>query len=140
VIGTQAQDAFLRANFWATLTTIRRDGRPSSSMIVFGTDGDDLLVSTRSVFGKVKMLARDPRVTLTSLSGPPSWDFVTVEGTCSIERDLKAIEEPTRKVFASMNRPPPDDLAGWLSSQGRVILRIRPERVYDRLSPPRNSS
>ena len=137
MIGNEAQDAFLRQNFWATITTIRKSGRPSSSVVVFGTDGDDLLVSTRSVFGKVKMLERDPRVTLTSLSGPPSWDFVTVEGTVEIERDLTAIEEPTRKVFAAMNRPAPDDLPGWLSSQGRVILRIHPERVYDRISPPR---
>ena len=137
MIGNEAQDAFIRKNFWATLTTIRKNGRPSSSVVVFGTDGDDLLVSTRSVFGKVRMLERDPRLTITSLSGPPSWDFVTVEGTATIERDLKGIEEPTRKVFAAMGRPAPDDLAGWLSSQGRVILRIRPERIYDRISQPR---
>jgi PPOX class probable F420-dependent enzyme len=140
MIGTPEQDAFLRKNFWATLVTIRKDGRASSSVVVFGTDGDDLLVSTRSVFGKVRMLERDSRVTLTSLAGPPTWDFVTVEGACAIERDLKAIEAPTRKVFEAMGRPAPDDLAGWLSSQGRVILRITPERLYDRISPPRPGS
>jgi PPOX class probable F420-dependent enzyme len=137
MIGTPQQDAFLRKNFWATLTTLRSDGTPSTTVVVFGTDGDDLLVSTRAKFLKAKMLARDPRATLTSLGGPPSWDFVTVEGVATIERDLQAIEEPTRRVFAAMDRPPPDDLAGWLSSQGRVILRISPRRVYDRLSRPR---
>jgi PPOX class probable F420-dependent enzyme len=137
MIGTPEQDAFLRKHFWASLTTLRRDGTPSSTMVVFGTDGDDLLVSTRAVFAKVKMLERDPRATLTSLSGPPTWDFVTVEGVATIERDLAAIEDPTRKVFAAMDRPPPADLAGWLSGQGRVILRITPRRVYDRISRPR---
>jgi PPOX class probable F420-dependent enzyme len=140
MIGNEAQDAFLRKNYWSTITTLRRDGRPSTTVVVFGCDGDEIVVSTRAKFLKTKMLERDPRVTLTSLGGPPSWDFVTVEGTCSIERDLKAIEGPTRTVFAAMGRPAPDDLAGWLSSQGRVILRIRPERVYDRLSAPRSAS
>jgi PPOX class probable F420-dependent enzyme len=137
MIGTLEQDAFLRANPWGSLTTLRRDGTPSSTVVVFGTDGDHLLISTRAAFHKVRMLERDARATLTALSGPPAWDFVTVEGTASIERDLAAIEEPTRRVFAAIGRPAPEDLAGWLSSQGRVILRIRPARVYDRISRPR---
>jgi PPOX class probable F420-dependent enzyme len=137
MIGTPEQDAFLRTNYWASLTTLRRNGTPSSTVVVFGTDGDDILISTRSVFLKVKMLERDPRVTVTSLSGPPSWDFVTVEGEAVIERDFAAIEAPTRKVFEAMGRPAPADLPGWLSSQGRVVLRITPNRVYSRLSPPR---
>lgn len=39
----------------------------------------------------------------------------------------------TRLVFDNLSGAgyrEPEDLDGWLRSQGRVILRIRPERVY----------
>lgn len=133
MIGTEAEDAFVSEHRWAVLTTLRKSGAASSSLVAYGRHGDDLLVSTRSIFGKVKMLERDARITLCIISNEEPFNFVTVEGRAGIERDLAAILGPTRQVFAALkaiNYPEPDDLPKWLESQGRVILRVRAEKVY----------
>jgi len=131
ISGDPAWEAFIRAHRWAVLTSLRRTGSPVSSLVAYAPNGDDLVVSTRAETFKHNSIARDERVNLCILSAREPFDFVAVEGTCVIERS--GLVPATRLVFAAIKDTPyqePEDLEGWLESEGRVILRITPLRTY----------
>ncbi len=124
-------DQFISDHRWAVLTTLRKDGQPVSSVVAYARDGDTLVISTPGGTFKHKSLERDPRATLCILTNQEPFNFVSVEGATSIETDN--LVEDTRKVFqniADTGWTEPEDLGGWLESQQRVIIRLRPERVY----------
>ncbi len=135
MIGKTQFDAFISEHRWAVITTLRKDGSASSSLVAYAREGDTLVVSTPGDRLKARTLERDPRVALCVISNQEPFNYVTVEGRAEVERD--AIEGPTRAVFANIadvGYELPQDLSGWLSSQGRVILRIHPERVHGVIS------
>lgn len=124
-------DEFLSAHRWAVLTTLRRSGEPVSSMVAYARDGGDLVVSTPGGTFKRRSIERDPRVNLCVISNAEPFNFVAVEGTAAVESD--DLVRRTRLVFANLSGTgwqEPADLERWLTDQRRVILRIRPERVY----------
>ncbi len=124
-------DAFIHSHRWAVLTSLRRSGGPVSSLVAYAVDGDELVVSTRAATFKHDSIARDGRVNLCVVSNHEPFDFVAVEGVCTIERDN--LVRATKLVFAAIADTPyqePDDLEGWLEREGRVILRIVPWRTY----------
>jgi len=125
-----AWDAFISAHRWAVLTTVRRNGAPVSSVIAYARDGDELVVSTPGDRFKVKSIERNPAVNLCILSNGEPFNFVAIEGTAYIQRD--DLVAPTRAVFEAIRGTgykEPEDLAAWIRKEGRVILRIAPERV-----------
>jgi len=126
-----AFDTFLTKHRWAVLTSLRKNGHPVSSVVAYAREEDDLIVSTPGTTFKAKSLEADPRVTLCATTNAEPFNFVSVEGHASVETaDLVRL---TRLVFAAIadtGFQEPPDLDGWLSSQKRVIIRIRPERVY----------
>jgi len=131
MIGTNEQfDQFITDHRWAVITTLRKDGHPSSSFVAYARDGDTLLVSTPGMTFKRKTLEADPRVTICMTTNSEPFNFVTVEGTATIEHN--DLVNNTRKVFkqlAGTGWQEPDDLDNWLATQQRVIIRIHPDRV-----------
>lgn len=132
MIGTVAAfDEFLTAHRWAVLTTLRRRGMPASTLVAYARDGDTLIVSTPGHTFKRRSLERDPRVTICCVSDSAPFNFVSVEGTATVEKtDLVAM---TRRVFANIagsGYTEPADLQAWLDKQDRVIIRVHPQRVY----------
>jgi len=131
MIGTNEQfDQFITEHRWAVITTLRKNGQPSSSFVAYARDGDTLMVSTSGMTFKRKSLEANPMVTLCVTTNSEPFNFVTVEGTATIEHD--DLVENTRKVFeniADTGFEEPADLAGWLRDQERVIIRIQPGRV-----------
>jgi len=67
----------------AVLITIRHDGRPQSSDIVYGLDGETFCVSVTDDRAKTTNMRRDPRVVL-HLSEPSSWSYVSLDGTVEL--------------------------------------------------------
>lgn len=131
MLGNAEQDAFISAHRWAVITTLRQDGSASSSVVAYAREGDSLVVSTPGDRLKARTLERDPRVTLCIISNAEPFNYVTVEGKADVEREH--LEGPTRAVFANIAGTGfelPEDLPGWLESQGRVILRIEAERIH----------
>ncbi len=131
MIGKNTQfDQFITDHRWAVITTLRKSGQPSSSFVAYARDGDTLVVSTPGATFKRQSLEHDPRVTICVTTDAAPFDFVTIEGTATIE--TTDIVEDTRKVFANIEDTgfeEPEDLEGWLESQQRVILRIHPLRI-----------
>ena len=124
-------DTFISDHRWAVLTTLRQGGQPVSSVVAYARDGDTLVVSTPGGTFKRRSLDRDPRATLCIVTNQEPFNFVSVEGRVDVEHD--DLVENTRKVFqniADAGWQEPEDLEGWLRDQKRVILRLRPDRVY----------
>jgi PPOX class probable F420-dependent enzyme len=125
------QEQFIDDNRWAVLTTLRAGGQPVSSVVAYARDGDTLVVSTPGGTFKRRSLDRDERATLCILPNSEPFNFVSIEGPVTVEsEDLVA---KTRLVFQNITDTgfdEPEDLAGWLEAQQRVILRLHPERVY----------
>ena len=131
MIGTNDQfDQFISDHRWAVISSVRKSGQPSSSVVAYARDGDTLMVSTPGGTLKRKTLEADPRVTICILTNQEPFNFVTIEGTAQIEHDN--LVENTRKVFATLagtGWEEPGDLQNWLDTQKRVIIRIHPDRV-----------
>ncbi len=130
MIGTEAFDRFVSENRWAVITTVRKSGQPSSSVVAYAREGDTIVVSTTAPTLKVRTLERNPQVTITVFNDAAPFNFVTVEGRADIERE--GLEHATHLVFENIKGSgftEPEDLPAWLEAQRRVILRIHAERV-----------
>jgi PPOX class probable F420-dependent enzyme len=130
MIGTESQDAFINKNKWAVVTTLRANGTPASSVIFYTRDGDDLLFSTTKSRLKAKTLARDPRLAVCVLDEGAPFGYVTVEGKATAtEENLVGLHVLINKAMRGADFTPPEGFEERLRREGRVIVRVRPERV-----------
>lgn len=123
------EDAFLTAHRWASLTTIRKNGAPVTSIVAYARDGEDFIVSTPGRTFKRRSIDRDGRVSLCVINNGEPYSFINVEGKARVSTDNLA--ELTLRVFDNIKGTgfePPPDLSAWLEAQQRVILRITPTR------------
>ena len=67
----------------AVLITIRADGRPQSSDIVYALDDDVFVISVTAGRAKTVNLRRDPRAVL-HLSDEDQWSYVSLDGTVEL--------------------------------------------------------
>ncbi|MEO6397778.1 MAG: PPOX class F420-dependent oxidoreductase [Tepidiformaceae bacterium] len=130
MIGTPEQDAFINANRWAVVTTMRADGTPSNSVIFYAREGDELIFSTTDGRLKAKTIRRDPRIAITVLDEGAPFGFVTVEGEATIQADdilaghISVNEAMRREKFS-----PPEGYEEGLKTAGRVLVRLKATRV-----------
>jgi PPOX class probable F420-dependent enzyme len=130
MIGTPEFDAFVAAHRWCVVTTLRKDGSPTSSLNAYGRENDQLVISTQAHRLKVRTLEHDPRITVLVVSNQEPFNFVSVEGTAEIQRS--DLLEPTLRVFDALiptGYKVPEDIPAWLERQHRVIIRVTPTRV-----------
>lgn len=131
MIGNETQDAFVRSMKSAIVTSLRKDGSPSTSLVFYAVDGDDLLFSTTADRLKAKTLRRDSRAAITVLDEGAPYRFVSVEGTATVESDdiIPGHIAVNRVMRGAPDWQPPEGYLETLRSQKRVIIRVRPERV-----------
>jgi PPOX class probable F420-dependent enzyme len=131
VIGTPEQDTLLRQWRWAVVTTLRRDGSPSNSVIFYAIDGDTLIFSTTAGRLKAKTLARDPRIAVTALDEGPPHRFLTIEGRAVIETDdiVPGHVLINRVMRGDPAWEPPPGFEERLRQDRRVIVRVHPARI-----------
>ncbi len=131
MIGNAEQDALIRELRWAVVTTLRKDGTPSNSVIFYAVDGDELIFSTTKDRVKAKTLKRDPRVAVTVLDEGAPHRFVTIEGAASVVED--DIVPGHVLINRAMRKEPdweaPEGYVAGLASAGRVLIRVKAERV-----------
>ena len=130
MIGTEAQDAFINKNKWAVVTTLRKDGSPSSSVIFYARDGDALLFSTTANRLKGKSVRNDPRINICVVDEGAPFGYVTVEGRATIEADdIVPGHILINKAMRGTDFTPPEGFLERLKGEGRVIIRLAAERV-----------
>lgn len=131
MIGTPDQDAFVRSMKAAIVTSLRKDGSPTSSLIFYALDGDQLLFSTTADRFKAKSLKRDPRIAVAVLDEGAPWRYVTIEGTATVnETDIVPDHIAINRAMRSQpDWQPPEGYEDALRKQLRVVVRVKPQRV-----------
>ncbi len=131
MIGTAEQDAFVRKNKWAVVTTLRSDGSPTNSVIFYALEGDTLLFSTTRDRLKARTVRQDNRVAVTVLDEGAPYGYVTIEGTAALqEEDIVPGHVAINRAMRGKDFTPPDDFAERLDKQGRLLIRVTPARVH----------
>ena len=115
----------------AVLATIKRDGRPQLSHVLYTLDDDGLIkVSVTRDRAKTKNLKRDPRATLSIVA--ENWsDYLVVEGTCAVHEEDVLPE--LRRIYERVRGEPHPNWAEFdaaMLRDGRVVLAITIDRMY----------
>jgi PPOX class probable F420-dependent enzyme len=122
--------AFIAHNHRAVLATTRSDGNPQLSMVMAGTDGDEVVVSTRETAHKTKNLRRRPRATLLVFGDDFFGPWVQVEGPVEVvglPDAMPGLEAYYRQI--SGEHPDWEDYRAAMVHEQRVLLRISVERA-----------
>ncbi len=130
MLGTPEQDTFINSQKWAVVTTLRRDGSPTNSVIFFARDGDTLFFSTTKDRLKAKTVRGDNRMAICVLDEGAPYRFVNVEGTATIEEDdIIPGHLAINRVMRGGEFSPPEGYEASLRAAGRVLIRLTAERV-----------
>ncbi len=126
--------AFLADRHQAVLVTLKRDGRPQLSNVLYFLDDDGRIkVSVSQTRVKTRNLRRDPRATVY-VPGPDFWQYLVVEGSCAfIEGDgvLEALRHYYRRVRGE--HPDWQDYDAAMVREQRLLLSISVDYAYGQL-------
>jgi PPOX class probable F420-dependent enzyme len=119
-----------------TVATIKKDGRPQLSDVSYHAAGRLVRISTRTALAKVHNLRRDPRVSM-KVTAPGGYGYAVAEGTAELgpvagAPDDAAVEELIElyRTIRGEEHPDWDDYRRAMVADGRLIVRIRVERLY----------
>jgi PPOX class probable F420-dependent enzyme len=121
---------FVRPRHHGVLLTVRRDGRPQSSLVTMGL-GDDghVVVSSYPERAKVHNLRRDPRASMVVLSDDFGGEWVQLDGTAEVV-DLPDALEGLVEYFRviSGEHPDWDEYREAMQRQGKCLIRMSIDR------------
>lgn len=127
--------AFAQVRQRGVLTTIRRDGRPQLSNIMYVPSNDDFLISVTDSRAKTKNLRRDPRAALY-VPGEDFWSFVVLDGTVGLSAVATHVDDDVTEQLVDYYRrgagehPDWDDFKATMVKEGRVLATFRPTTAY----------
>lgn len=121
------KELFERKNF-AFLSSLMKDGSPHVTPTWVDIEDDNILINTAIGRIKQKNVSRDPRIALAIIDQDNQYEMVTVRGkvTDQITGDVaeKHIDKLAKK-YINLEKYP-----RRLKGEQRVILRIRPEKIF----------
>jgi PPOX class probable F420-dependent enzyme len=128
--------AFARDRRQGVLVTIRANGRPQLSNILFVPgSGDTLLISLTDDRAKTKNLRRDPRASLYVV-GDTFFQYVVLEAAAELSPVAAAPDDATVDALVTYYRagqgehPDWDEYRAAMVADRRLVLTLRPERAY----------
>ena len=116
---------FLEQPYVGTVTTLRQDGSPHSTIVWVDVDDDGLSFNTAAGRAKPRHLERDPRISLLVVDPENTYRWVSVSGTAELTTDDAddQIDQLAKKYLGQDEYP-------WRKpEEQRVKVRIRPEHV-----------
>jgi PPOX class probable F420-dependent enzyme len=126
---------FASARQQGVLTTIRSDGRPQLSNIMFVASEGVFRISVTDSRAKTKNLRRDPRAALY-VPGDDFWSYAVLDG----DVELSAVAaSPTDAVVEQLveyyrqgigEHPDWDDYRATMVRDGRLLAFLRPTTAY----------
>lgn len=130
---------FVRAGRQGVLTTIRRDGRPQLSNILYTVDDAGVArISVTAPRAKTKNLARDPRASLY-VCRDDFWAYAVLDGTAELSPVAADPNDATVDELVAVYRSLSgehddwDDYRSTMVNDQRLVVRFRPERAYGML-------
>jgi PPOX class probable F420-dependent enzyme len=132
--------AFTRKHKQGVLTTIRRDGRPQLSNILYRIDDAGAChISATAARAKSRNLARDPRASLY-VPGEDFWSYVVMDGPAELSavaaaRDDAVVDRLVEhyRVLAG-EHPDWDEYRQAQIDEGRLLITVRPDHAYGMLT------
>ena len=125
---------FLKVRHDGILATIKRDGRPQLSNILYFLDEDGRIkISVTQTRAKTLNLRRDPRASL-HVQGRDRYEYLVAEGAAQlIEGDVLA--EALRHYYRKVRGDHPDwaEYDAAMVKEQRLLLSISVERAYGQL-------
>jgi PPOX class probable F420-dependent enzyme len=128
--------AFVRDRRQGVLATIRANGRPQLSNIMFvAGDGDTLRISITDDRAKTANLRRDPRASLYVV-GDTFWRYAVVEAVAELSPVAADPGDETVEALIQYYRAGQGEHPNWdeyrtaMVSDRRLVLTLRPERAY----------
>ena len=128
---------FVRTRREGVLVTIRRDGRPQLSNVLYGIgeDRDTIRISVTDSRAKTRNLRRDPRASLYVV-GETFWSYVVLDGAAELTpvaadpNDAVVDELVLMYRQAEGEHPDWDEYRQAMVEDQRLVVRLRPERAY----------
>ncbi|SFA76716.1 PPOX class probable F420-dependent enzyme [Amycolatopsis marina] len=133
----QALHDLLASRMLSVLVTLKRDGRPQLSNVLHHYDRDAGVVRVSLTDGraKTKNARRDPRVSL-HVSSADGWAYAVAEGTAELSEVARDPQDAAVEELVQLYRdlqgehPDWDEYRAAMVAEGRLVLRLRVERVY----------
>ena len=128
---------FARSRREGVLVTLRRDGRPQLSNVLYGIgeDGDTIRISVTDSRAKTRNLRRDPRASLYVV-GETFWSYVVLDGAADLTpvaadpNDAVVDELVLMYRQAGGEHPDWDEYRQAMVEDQRLVVRLRPDRAY----------
>jgi len=119
------------------LATLKRDGRPQLSTVVYSLDRDAGLIRVSVTDGRAKTanLRRDPRASF-HVSSDDGWAYAVAEARAELTPVATGPDDPTVEELIGLYRavqgehPDWDDFRAAMVAEQRLVLRLHVERVY----------
>ena len=119
------QRQFLEQPYYATVTTLREDGSPHTTVVWVDVDDDGVLFNTATGRAKPRHLEQNPNVSLTVIDPNDGYRWLSVDGRAEIttEGANESIDKLAKKYIGQDKYP-------WHKpEEQRLIVRILPEHV-----------
>jgi PPOX class probable F420-dependent enzyme len=116
---------FLEQPYVGTVTTLRQDGSPHSTIVWVDVDDDGLSFNTAAGRAKPRHLERDPRISLLVVDPENTYRWVSVSGTAELTTEGAdgQIDRLAKKYLGEDEYP-------WRKpEEQRIKVRIKPEHV-----------
>lgn len=130
--------AFATAHQRGVLATIRSDGRPQLSNIMYVPGDGEFWISVTDSRAKTKNLRRDPRCVLY-VPGEDFWNFVVLDGEAALTDVTTDAHDETSELLVEYYRrgagehPDWDDFRSTMVREGRLLAKFRPTSAYGML-------
>lgn len=115
--------SYAQAPNFATLTTLRGDGQPTTQVMWIDCDDTTLLINTEEHRRKVANVARDPRVNVVIWDRANPYHYVEVRGEVVEKIEGQRARDHIDELSHKYHGRPYDPKA---ITSSRVILRIEP--------------
>ncbi|GAA0603788.1 PPOX class F420-dependent oxidoreductase [Sporichthya brevicatena] len=137
---SQPQLDFLTAHRMGVLVTLKRDGRPQLSNIIYRYDAEvgRVQISVTADRAKTRNAERDPRVSL-HVASKDFWSWVVVEGEAALSPVATAPDDPTVEALVALYRglsgehPNWDEYRAAMVSERRQVLSFAITHAYGQL-------
>jgi PPOX class probable F420-dependent enzyme len=128
--------AYVRQYQKGVLLTLKADGRPQASNIMYGVGADGTIrISATADRAKSTNARRDPRVSL-HVTAEDFWSYVVVEGDADVTPTAAASDDATVDELVELYRslqgehPDWDEYRATMVSDRRLVIRITPTHAY----------
>ena len=131
--------AFAAVRSKGTLVTIRRDGRPQVSNVMYVIDDDVVTMSLTDDRAKTRNLRADPRACL-HVTDESFWQYVVLDGVVDLSAAAEGPADQTVELLVAYYRrlsgehPDWDEYRAAMVSDRRLVASLKVTSVYGQVS------